>query len=420
MIEIYIEGNKLDISNDIEVTLTFDIMNVENPTTIRNAYSKSITVKGTPNNNAIFSNYHKLDFNGDFNPKTRLNAVICNDGDVIHNGYIQLNSIKKTNNDVSYTFTFFGNTGDFFYNLSYDSEGNEKTLADLYFGFEDSKGDIMTEAQEATATIAQWDADWITQSWNIIQDSRDKSDHRPIQWITAAPTYSGLYEEFDNDTFLVNTNNDGGVPTRGDTTFPKDVSALFDFKGSGYDSSFGWFKVKAGREMTEWECKDLRANQQRPCISSMLLIDAICNPKNNGGYNVVLDKDVFGTEYLYDSYVMLNKIDFADSDKVEAEIDLGWQTPQQYITIKSPLATNSWNTNKYLYSGTSRTFNTTNLKKPRAKFEFIPEIKINNHASSLDYPYAALSFMDMTQNGVPIYIGGYGIKVQLMHSNNVK
>ena len=51
--------------------------------------------------------------------------------------------------------------------------------------------------------------------------------------------------------------------------------------------------------MTEWEIKDLRSYQQRPAIKLKKVIEACCDPTNNGGYKVNLDPTFFNENNPY-------------------------------------------------------------------------------------------------------------------------
>ncbi len=59
-----------------------------------------------------------------------------------------------------------------------------------------------------------------------------------------------------------------------------------------------------------WRMMDLRWYLMRPVIRLKAIIEAICNPENNGGYEVFLDQDVFGSqnELIEQSWVTLSMI----------------------------------------------------------------------------------------------------------------
>ena len=205
MTEIFINGSKLDLYDDTSVALTYKATETDNPTTTKNTYSKTITVPGTKNNNFIFQNLWKLDNNQNkLNPKNRIDAVITKDGNIIHKGYIKINQVDVRDNETSYSFTFYGNTGDFFYNLMYDEEGNEKTLGDLYYHFQDEDGNEYSEMTEKTSYIADWESYWIKESWTKLSTAFNPNDKKVNNWITAVPTYSGYYDDFDSNKILVN------------------------------------------------------------------------------------------------------------------------------------------------------------------------------------------------------------------------
>ena len=56
MISIYVNNNKLDLYDDIDINLNLNVDNILDPTTILNNYTKTILVPNTTNNSEIFQN----------------------------------------------------------------------------------------------------------------------------------------------------------------------------------------------------------------------------------------------------------------------------------------------------------------------------------------------------------------------------
>jgi len=65
-----------------------------------------------------------------------------------------------------------------------------------------------------------------------------------------------------------------------------------------YTLKSGYSLVNLAEAQDEWAVKDLRSYLQRPVLSMKAFWDAICNPANNGGYevdaSVIQDNDTFG------------------------------------------------------------------------------------------------------------------------------
>ena len=53
MIEIYISNKKLDLIDDIDVNFTYSSIDTQNPSAVKNSFSKTVSVPSTPNNDEI-------------------------------------------------------------------------------------------------------------------------------------------------------------------------------------------------------------------------------------------------------------------------------------------------------------------------------------------------------------------------------
>lgn len=68
MTEIFLENNKLDISNDIQSLLTFAIDDVKDFSSRSTTFSKTVVLPGTANNNRIFGNIFETGLTNDYDP----------------------------------------------------------------------------------------------------------------------------------------------------------------------------------------------------------------------------------------------------------------------------------------------------------------------------------------------------------------
>ena len=59
MIELYIDGKKADLTTVISVAMNYELEKLQNPTIIKNNFSKTIQLQATPTNNKIFSTKKK-------------------------------------------------------------------------------------------------------------------------------------------------------------------------------------------------------------------------------------------------------------------------------------------------------------------------------------------------------------------------
>lgn len=413
MIQILINGQAVDLNDDIQVGLNYKVNDLENPSAVKNSYSKTITVNGTRNNNIIFGNLWSLDRslyegtsdNGGtgvgFDARKRVDALILDNGNIVEKGYVRLDSVTNTDGIVQYSFTFFGGLGDFFYNLMYGEDGEEKTLGDLYYGFTDSAGKTMTAEQEAVNNIAQWNFNWIGTSWDKLAETRDNTDMLPNNWITAAPTYSGYYDNFDSSKFLLNVGPDG-------SKIPSSIRALFntnqtgDTVGSPIDN---YYLVTANRDMSEWEARDFRSLYQRPAFKNELIFNAISNPINNGGYTVEWDDEVKKSRYYKDSWTILPRLDFSNDEKDDDEYGVYWSGG----TAPASSYGNLWKEYSLVDGSGNTTFDTTSMISPKLRISLQPVVEMNKNA---DYAYTTYKQYKQYR------IGGFGVKVIILDQND--
>ena len=298
MIQLYIGKQKADLDSSVSVSLIHKLENLSNPTDVNGSYSLTISLPGTKNNNKIFADYWKLDkyitqhtgnttAGVDFSPINRVEASLYQNGDILLQGYIQLNSISRIKNTVSYDISLYSSECDFFQNLKIKPDGTTRTLADLRW-FIKSGNTVLPEDQEFNFRINK---DIVSSAY--LKEWDDDNDQL-LDFLTFIPSYNGLYEDFDNQSVLINTN--------GDSIFPKEYTV----DGQTYTTQNGYLLGKLNKDYTEWETRDLRSYKQRPAIKLNKLIKTIIR-KENSGYDVELDPEFFNNSnpYWTDSFVML-------------------------------------------------------------------------------------------------------------------
>lgn len=127
-------GNySLELNDNIDIPLTYNIADIRNPDKRNTTYSKTATVPGTKFNNKIFGEIYEISGDGTYNVNKKAKAIILQDGLEIFNGVVQLtNIIRKQDgyNDydlISYELNFIGKLADIFY------EFGDKKISDLSF-----------------------------------------------------------------------------------------------------------------------------------------------------------------------------------------------------------------------------------------------------------------------------------------------
>lgn len=336
-ISLYIADQLIDLDDQSFILFNYTMEDLTNPTIVRNSFSKQVTLKGTPNNNKIFGGLFRFDrvtqygsgYDGvEFDVARKTPFTIFNEmNEIVESGYLKLDEVVKTSGMVEYKVTLYGGLGSFFYGLSVKDDGSQMTLADLSYKsltgyFSDQVGMFPAEG---TGLECVMDA------WSYLLDS---GNYQASQWrwsnvINFAPCYNGLPEGFDFQKGLFadstgvkwsNVYQSKFIDAVEYTKHPDASSVLLSFTNPH----------------TEWEMRDLRWYMQRPVISIPALIDAICNPNNNGGYTVELDErffeQVLGNEYL-DMWMTLQMIpvDKRNDVGVIQTVLAASKTPAEYL-----------------------------------------------------------------------------------------
>lgn len=110
-IQLYIEGQRVELFKDESVSLTQSIQNAKDPAKIFTDFSKSFTVPASKVNNKIFKHYYNFDIVGGFDARVKVPANIELNSLQFRKGFIQLNGVDLKNNKADiYRITFFGET----------------------------------------------------------------------------------------------------------------------------------------------------------------------------------------------------------------------------------------------------------------------------------------------------------------------
>ena len=110
-LQLYIEGQRLDLFDDETVSLTQSIQNVRDIAKIFTDFSKTFTLPASKNNNKIFKHYYNYDIDNGFDARTKKDAIIELNNLPFTNGKIKLEGVGlKNNKPNTYRITFFGST----------------------------------------------------------------------------------------------------------------------------------------------------------------------------------------------------------------------------------------------------------------------------------------------------------------------
>lgn len=298
-IQLFIDGRLVEFNGTPDIKFTYQTVDFQNPTIVKNTFSKTIEVDGTAQNNKIFNEIWNLERVMDdgftlFNPSQKVPFELFRNDEIVERGYAKLESIDRTgHNIVHYSISLFGGLGSFFYSLDYDIDSDrQKSLSDLNF---------MGEANHEDEFNFEISKETLHTAWDRIGKT-NTGGYKKWDYINFAPCYNGYPENFDSSKVLMNTDNLNGMSVRYTTdsgiqygTFPDTITN----GGSGFTPKNGYIYGDLGKDLTEWETRDLRSYLQRPVLSVKGLFDAICRPENNGGYTVDLDEDFFSSDNPY-------------------------------------------------------------------------------------------------------------------------
>ena len=275
-LHLYIGNREVEFHSNPEILYTYQTDELNNPTIVKNSFSKTITIYGSSANNQLFGhfwNVERLQVNGGdgsgvyFNASKKMPFALYIGNEIYEQGYVKLDEVRRVDGNYEYDITLFGGLGDFFYNLSINDDGNEMKLSDLNF------------AENVDFTI---NIDTVKEAWTALENGTNGK----WQTINFMPAYNGLPDDFDSNKIIINTKGTNLTKTKAEG-------------GKNYKTKNDYVLGTLPDEMTEWETRDLRSYLQRPCIRMKEVVKACCDPVNNGGYEVVLDSDFFNENNPY-------------------------------------------------------------------------------------------------------------------------
>ena len=108
-LEVYINGEKLELFEDETVNLNSSIQNIKDISKVFTDFTQSFTVPASKDNNKIFKHWYNASITGGFNAKIRQNAELKINTVSYKIGKIQLESVALKNNVAdNYKITFYG------------------------------------------------------------------------------------------------------------------------------------------------------------------------------------------------------------------------------------------------------------------------------------------------------------------------
>lgn len=108
-VQLYIEGNRIELFNDEQIQVTSSIQNINDLSKTYTDFSQSFTVPASDANNAFFEHWYNSDVNFSIDYGLRKDAFIEVDLTTFRKGKVQLDGANlKQGNPESYKLTFYG------------------------------------------------------------------------------------------------------------------------------------------------------------------------------------------------------------------------------------------------------------------------------------------------------------------------
>ena len=286
-IELYINNQLVEFKEVPSILLTYTHNELHNPTVIKNTFSKTLTIDGTPNNNKIFNSFYSNNWiNGaGFDPSRKTTFQLFRNGEMIETGYVKLDNIKRSSNIVQYNITLYGLLGKFLYNLQFNEAGEKLKLSDLVY------------SKEFDLTVNK---ELIKNAWLKITGIKTDMDNADVyDIINFAPCYNGIPENFTANKVAIDVDSFKLMNPQLYNQFTNTEEYKAAVK-EGYNLiNNKWMLGELEQDYDEWQTKDLRSYLQRPVIRFKEIIKACCDPQNNGGFTVDLDEEFFNDDNEY-------------------------------------------------------------------------------------------------------------------------
>ena len=110
-VQLYIEGERLDLFKDEVISITQSLKNIKDLSKIFTEFTQSFNVPASKINNKIFQHYYNFNIINGFDARSKKAASIELNYFPFKDGYIRLDGVDlKKNKAYSYKITFFGKT----------------------------------------------------------------------------------------------------------------------------------------------------------------------------------------------------------------------------------------------------------------------------------------------------------------------
>lgn len=311
-IELYLDGNKVDISQDIDFVLNKQYTELTDLTSIIVDYSKTIRIPMTPRNNELFNYIFKLDHQVlvgqdiiNYDPSQKIPMYMTFNGSGVMEGYAILNKIDL--NARMYEVNLYGQLGKIFSILKEKNLGNYQNDGSVF-----------------------WD-EVVMNTYNISRSFLN--DDHSLDWM------SGDWTNFFGWAPQMIGNNDDLDTTCYEDHSSGDVKNFADVINQKRGITYGDVYVGDGLDMNSY--LEVRTYMCRPYVYVDKLVQLVQHEINDNsqdydGYTMELDGDWFTSSNPYYSklvYFPGKESLVGDGDSTEGNVI--WASQSEYISPHS-------------------------------------------------------------------------------------
>lgn len=188
-VQLYIEGQRIELFNDETINVTSSIQNVQDLSKTYTDFSQGFTVPASSHNNAIFEHWYQSDVNATSDPNLRKDGFIEIDLTTFRKGKIQLDGAVITNGKASaYKITFYGE------GVTLKDLFGEDLLSDLDFtalSHDFTSTEIINRIEDNTNA---YDVKWPLITSNRIWEYQSTPVNVPLpNWLTSTATNNDIH-----------------------------------------------------------------------------------------------------------------------------------------------------------------------------------------------------------------------------------
>lgn len=345
MTALYIEGDYIELSETIDYSINKTYEDLEDPTKIKNDFSKTIKIPITENNLNIFGKYTNSQYVSvanikelSFDPNTKLEFKLYNDGCLIFEGYVKFTKCHYSTKDKYFECTLNSNVNGYFNklselklgtlvdeNLNIDSTSN-KNVADIIFN------DIYKTKINRNYIVDCWNYYGEKYLFNNKEFTTPKNKIRKLvplktkDIVSFAMTNRGLYNNFNSKKIKCSSVN---------KTFDYDLYEGFLLKP---------IDVSGGKVYSEF-----RSYYQRPFVYVSALIDLFKQMADKIGVKLFLDPYFFNKNNPYYADLALLR-PLLDNDEKTLKNTYEFSNNTEFINLDGLTTYQEYNTKLSAYN----------------------------------------------------------------------